>query len=167
LRPRVLGAVLRRAMPDDGEAIARVHVQGWRDAYPGIVPQAEIDRRTVAEYAPQWRAWLAEEGKRGFVWDEGRVRGFAVAGPARDDAPAGYPTELYALYVDRDVHGRGIGRALFEACRAATGDAPLALWVLERNPSRAFYDRMGGRVVARRDEVVGGALLGEVAYGWR
>lgn len=159
--------MLRRATIDDAEGIARVHVQSWRDTYPGIVPQAEIDRRSVAEYALKWREWLADPAKSGFVWDAGgRVGGFAFVGPRRETTAPGFETELYAIYVDRALHGRGVGRALFEACRAATTGRSMMLWVFDGNPAARFYARMGGRVLVRQPTQIGGATLWEIGYGW-
>jgi diphthamide synthase (EF-2-diphthine--ammonia ligase) len=37
------------------------------------------------------------------------------------------------------------------------------LWVLEANPTRAFYERMGGRLLDAQ-QISHGAV--EVAYGW-
>lgn len=37
------------------------------------------------------------------------------------------------------------------------------LWVLEANPTRALYERMGGRLLGAK-QVSQGAV--EVAYGW-
>ncbi len=38
------------------------------------------------------------------------------------------------------------------------------LWVLETNPTRGFYERMGGVLAGRKVERVEGAELAEVAY---
>jgi hypothetical protein len=46
------------------------------------------------------------------------------------------------------------------------GFSSLALWVLERNRSRGFYESCGGRVAASKVIEIGGARLMEVAYWW-
>jgi hypothetical protein len=38
------------------------------------------------------------------------------------------------------------------------------LWVLVENPSRSFYERLGGVLLDARQVSVGGAA--EMAYGW-
>ena len=35
--------MIRRATPADVDGIARVHVQAWRESYPGLMPQAAIE----------------------------------------------------------------------------------------------------------------------------
>jgi hypothetical protein len=40
------------------------------------------------------------------------------------------------------------------------------LWVLRDNPSRYFYERVGGKAVAERRERLWGSTLDEICYGW-
>ena len=41
-----------------------------------------------------------------------------------------------------------------------------ALWVLSGNPSRYFYEAMGGKPIAERKEAFAGTMLDETAYAW-
>jgi ribosomal protein S18 acetylase RimI-like enzyme len=94
--------------------------------------------------------------------------GFGSCGPARD-ASLNHAGEIYTLYVLPDFHDLGIGRRLLRGLfdRLATRGMDSALvWVLADNPSRFFYESMGGRRVAERDERVWGTVLTEAAYGW-
>jgi len=43
----------------------------------------------------------------------------------------------------------------------------MLIWVLAKNPSRAFYEALGGQRVYEKQIVIGGETLVEVAYGWR
>ena len=40
------------------------------------------------------------------------------------------------------------------------------LWVLSSNPSRFFYEAVGGDRAATRQEAFAGTLLDETAYAW-
>jgi hypothetical protein len=40
------------------------------------------------------------------------------------------------------------------------------IWVLEENPARFFYERVGGGCVARRRIDMGPATVDAIAYGW-
>jgi hypothetical protein len=152
---------------DDAYAIARVQVDGWRETYGGIIPQPVLDALSVDGQARQWRGWLSIPTTTAHVALEGeRIVGFSAAGPAHDGAPPGSEAEIYAIYLDKDQHGKGIGRALFEVSREWTGWRSLVVWVLEKNPSRGFYERLGGVVVGHKQSEMGGATLDEVAYGW-
>ncbi len=92
---------IRRAVPDDAEALAHLHVDVWDDAYTGLMPQGILDdrREKVAERVERWRdilgrsesTWIAEdaEGLVGFSGDR--------AGPRQRHGRS--TLELYALYV--------------------------------------------------------------------
>lgn len=46
------------------------------------------------------------------------------------------------------------------------GVASMATWVLARNPSRKFYEALGGKVIAEREVDRDGESFAEIAYGW-
>ena len=43
----------------------------------------------------------------------------------------------------------------------------MLVWVLEKNPFRAFYEALGGRQIYEKEVTFGEARLVEVAYGWQ
>lgn len=43
----------------------------------------------------------------------------------------------------------------------------MIVWVLEANPYRRFYEKLGGVSVRRRVVPVAGVPLPEVGYGWK
>lgn len=49
---------LRAAEAADAEAIALVHVEGWRVAYRGLMPDAALDQIDVQARAERWRELL-------------------------------------------------------------------------------------------------------------
>lgn len=164
---------VRPAQPGDAPGIARVHVDGWRSTYPGIVPDHYLASLSYITYEERWRARLCDPAPDTCVYvaeDGGRVVGFAMGGPERDGDPE-YPGELYAIYVLPECQGRGAGRRLVAAVAASLAEAghqALLVWVLEANASgRRFYEALGGRLVRRREIEIGGARLPEVGYGWR
>lgn len=162
--------MIRDAVPADAEAIARAHVAAWRTAYRGIVPDALLDRLSVAARYERAREALAAPGPgRTFVAElDGEVAGWCRTGPARDDDPPG-ETELWALYVSPDAWGRGTGAALL---REAGAEGATYLWTLEANDrARRFYERHGWVCDGTRRErdlsvAVGGAelVLAEIRY---
>ncbi len=47
-------------------------------------------------------------------------------------------------------------------------DLPSMLtWVLAGNPSREFYEKLGGKQIAEKEVLIGGVKLPALAYGWR
>ena len=141
----------------DIPAIARVHVQSWRETYAGLMPRPVLDGLSVELREAMWQRALTAATVGVFVAEaDGTVVGFASVGPARD---AGEDAELYALYLLRAHQGTGLGRALWSAAldfARDRGAATLMLWALETNPTRGFYERMGGVLAGRKVERVEG-----------
>lgn len=160
--------VVRRARPADAGAIARVHVQSWREAYRGIIPEPYLQRLSLPAHERQWRRSLADGGWAFVAEWEQRLVGFASAGLSRGRKDIS--GELHVLYVLAAHHRRGVGRALFDACHyelARCGHRGLLVWVLKDNPARGFYERLGGEPAGESVVTIAGARLPEVAYAWR
>ncbi|MGQ0677457.1 MAG: GNAT family N-acetyltransferase [Rhodospirillales bacterium] len=165
--------LIRKAVAEDAEAIARVHVATWRSTYPGLIPDSILVGLNEERHTQMWRRATGHPGGRDVVYvaehaSDGVV-GFASAGPRRVDG-LHFAGELYTLYVQQDHQGRGIGRRLLKrGFRALVGRGyPSALvWVLASNPSRFFYQAMGGERVGSRTEALWGVLMDEAAFGWR
>jgi ribosomal protein S18 acetylase RimI-like enzyme len=166
------GIRIRPARLLDAEGIAGVHVASWQETYRGIMPQRFLDARTVKDRTALWDLSLSQlsPGQVVLVAEapEDGIVGFVSGGPARD-TDFGPGAEIYALYVLKRYQGRGLGRALFDECRAALrqeGMERLTLLVLRANPSRGFYLKMGGTPVGRGEVVRGGQLLAEDRFLW-
>jgi ribosomal protein S18 acetylase RimI-like enzyme len=141
---------IREATPADARAIAEIHVRSWQAAYRGQLTDDYLDglrvedrleqhRHSLEAPMPDWRTWVVE--------DEDVVVGFAVTGPSQDADADPKTGELYAIYLEPDRVGTGLGRTLFEH---AVGDLrdrgfhTATLWVLETNEqARRFYDVAG------------------------
>lgn len=167
---------IRQARLADAPAIADIHVETWRNTYAGVLPDAYIANLSVKERLRFWRVILArnDHGMTIVAEDaQAGVIGFGNAGPARPEgmpADSDWDGEVYTLYLMPDWHGQGLGRLLLEGLFDELRSAKclnIMLWVLEANPTRFFYEAMGGRLVARRREPFAGAMLDELAYGWR
>jgi len=164
--------ILREAEAADAEAIARVHVETWRAAYAGLVPDHYLIDMSVQGQSTQWKRLLRRPAERHLTLvaevQGAGVVGFGSAGAARSRPPPA-AGEVYTLYVATDWQGHGIGRALLRALLgrlARQGHADAYLWVLAENPSRFFYERVGGQRVAQQVETFAGSELLEYAYRW-
>jgi GNAT superfamily N-acetyltransferase len=161
---------VRAAAPGDVAGIARVHVDGWRETYPGLLPGFVLDALSYAERERQWADALAAGGSCLFVAEaQGHIVGFAAGGPNREDRADEYPGELWAIYLLREQQGRGLGRALFEAVRAWLRERelePFLLWAVADNPACGFYERLGGTRIVTQPADIRGAQVIECAYAW-
>jgi L-amino acid N-acyltransferase YncA len=77
--------------------------------------------------------------------------------------------ELYSIYLLRAAQRRGIGSELLQSVAASLLQREfksMAVWVLERNASRSFYERAGAKMASSKVIEIGGAKSMEVAYYW-
>ena len=135
--------VLRRATPEDAEAVVLMHTLAHEECYPHLLSPAffAARRKAIPERVDRRRTYLDVADPRIIAVDaNNEVVGLADAGPGRDeDSPV--PLELYSIYVLGRAQGTGLGTALL---RAAVGESPAYLWVLEDNVrAQAFYRRHG------------------------
>ena len=154
---------IRSATPDDAPMLARIHVQSWQETYHGLLPQSELDARPFEVRLAQWRGQIARGVSRIAALPG---LGFAQMGPQRSsDAPvAGYPEELYCLYLLAEAHGTGQGLLLLNAVRGA---APFTALVLAGNARACgFYEKTGGRLLETRPDHIGHAEISERVYGF-
>jgi GNAT superfamily N-acetyltransferase len=162
---------IRKAKPGDAHAIAGVHVESWKTTYPGIITQSYIDGLKVEDGVARWQERLSQaDGPAVFVAeDEAGIFGFAAGGAIMHPVD-GFDGELGAIYLLASHQRKGAGAALVRRIAAALrerGFRNMVVWVLKANPSRGFYERMGGVLVAEQGIEIGGVTLPEVAYGWK
>jgi GNAT superfamily N-acetyltransferase len=167
---------VRDAAPDDAAEIAQVHVESWRGAYRGLMPQEVLDGLDVAARASMWtrimdRSGPAERRAVLVVESDRAIIGFACVEPTRDpDGDAARTGEVAAIYLAPDAWGRGAGRALMTAAvsrLAAFGYADATLWVLDTNErARRFYAAAGWLPdgTTKTDDEEAGYSLSEVRY---
>ena len=161
---------IRRALSSDAPGIARVHVESWHSTYAGVVPDDYLATLDVTERERVWRRLIADESTVTYVAEYQRdgIVGFVSGGPARAD-DMGYTGELYAIYLLEQHQRLGIGRSLVrELCAwlLTEGLTTMYTWVLEENPSRRFYESLGGTEFKCQTITIGGRDIMEVAYGW-
>ena len=152
----------------DAIAIAHVHVESWRTTYTGIVPDEYLAGLDEGLRVKLWRERLDGQTTVLVAEHAGEVVGFAAAGKIREPVET-CDAELYALYLLREAQGRGIGTALLKAVAAVLrehGFKSMSVWVLERNPSRSFYEKNGARLTTLKVIEIGGVKQMEVAYSW-
>lgn len=158
---------IRRARSEDAAALSGVFDAAWREAYLGVIPGVALDRM-MARRGPRW--WLSTigRGRPLVVLDVAEtVAGYVSYGRCRDRSlPA--EGEIDELYLAPEYQGLGFGTRLFRAVRndlADRGVKRLAVWSLADNErARAFYARLGGKIVAETSERVCGSSLTKVAY---
>ena len=145
-------ARFRRATLDDVARVAEIHVAAWRAAYSGLVAQAALEARTVDKRTEQWTELLSGRQWADHVVHvvevDDRIEGFARVGPSDDpDVDRATTLNVFALYLDPDERGRGLGTSLLGHVldgAKGSGYRLATLYVLIDNaPARRFYERRG------------------------
>lgn len=160
----------REATVADALAVAKVHVQSWRESFSGIVPQTFLDKMSIENRAKAFEKGFVADRYKMFVAEtqENEIVGFADFGKARDKYSR-YEGELYAIYLLRDFQRKGLGGKLFDLgvqYLVANNMNSLSLITLEVSPFKSFYERKGGRPVERKTTNIEGVSYNTVVYGW-
>lgn len=136
---------IRPAEAADAPAMAKVHVEAWRETYRGVMSDAVLDDPGLLVWREAfWAAALTDpryaENTAVVAVHDDAVIGIAMSGP-EPGRPAG-ERRLHLLYVYASFHGSGAGAALLEAVLDPR-DA-VTLWVADPNPrAQAFYRKHG------------------------
>jgi len=130
---------------------AYVHYKSWHETYSELIDASYLQGVTLEKCTAIARQWpdnllVAKDG--------GKVIGFAGYGAYRDGTLP-HHGEVYALYVLKDYHGKGVGYDLMNAAmQQLSGYQRIALWVLKGNQRAiAFYERYGFRVDGTQAEI--------------
>ena len=159
------------ATADDARAVAQIHVEAWRAAYVGLVPDEYLAALSVDKRETMWREAIAAQQPELLVARvDGRVAGWVSFGASRDEGAAAEVGEVWAIYLDPAHLSTGIGRALWLRARERLierGFASAMLWVLVGN-ARAirFYQHAGFSpdMGSAKRCTIGGRELEELRY---
>jgi GNAT superfamily N-acetyltransferase len=164
---------LRLATIEDAPALARILTETNRDTFQGLVPDRCLTSPTLEQSERNWRRFfnsgnLAEgEVMRVSTDDQGKATGYILAGRSTDRMD--YPRELNVLMVDTAWQRQGVGRRLVTYAAgelARQGVKTLLVGILEENPNRGFYERLGAKRVGSRSFNWAGYVTQELLYGW-
>lgn len=165
-----MSVTLRPPSLDEAEAVARLHIACWREAYAGIVPAEALANADLAERTAKWRQSIADPDS--FVlcaFEDKEPVALMLAGP-RKDADAVGECEIGALYVRMSHYRVKLGSRLMAAAARwwlGRGGRSLRLGVLSENARAiAFYERLGGRLVKTTTYSWGGADLPHLIYAY-
>ena len=166
-----MSIALRRPVLDKAEAVARLHIACWQEAYAGIVPAEVLATSDLAERTAKWRQSIADPDS--FVlaaFDDARPVALVLARARNEPDAADGEGEIGALYVRASHYRLKLGTQLMAAAARwwlARGGRSLRLGVLTENARAvAFYERIGGRLVKATTYSWGGADLPHLIYAF-
>jgi len=165
-------ANVRVAALQDARAIAQVHVESSKTTYKEIFSESLLGRLSIEDRARSWNETLTTPEPKLVTLvgcnEAQRVVGFLCGGAERTGR-LGCDGELHAIYLLQAAQRQGLGTVLvrrFVRELRSLGFASMAVWVLARNPSRRFYEALGGKVIAEQEIESDAESFVEIAYGW-
>jgi putative acetyltransferase len=142
---------LQRLTPADADAAADLHRRAG-----ALIPGYDISLHSAAEYAAFYRDSVLPGGPVWGAFGRGRLLGHVALLPGWIDH----------LYVEPEVHRRGIGGRLVQLAQAE--QAELRLYTFQSNAgARALYERHGFVVEELTDGARNEEKMPDMTYHWR
>jgi ribosomal protein S18 acetylase RimI-like enzyme len=133
----------------DAPVLARIHVDSWRAAYRGLIPDPYLERFTYQWREESFRQSLAANAEETYLIQQNdQVVGLLTLGAARDsDVDVSRTGEIWGIYLLPNYWRKGIGKKVVQEAEAMLKSREyetIILWVLEKNQqARQFYEAMG------------------------
>jgi len=162
--------MIRSATPVDARAIATIHVEAWRAAYRGIVPDEYLDSLSIHRRESAWRQNLLADTSTWVAQESDAIVGWISVGPSRDTDAGTSAGEIWAVYVAPGCWGKGVGHSLCvqaEQHLRTEGFIAVTLWVLKDNERAVKFYQSNGFVLdigATKEIERGGKTLSEVRF---
>jgi GNAT superfamily N-acetyltransferase len=164
---------IRSATQDDAAAIARIHIDSWRSAYRGLVPDSFLDALDYEARAQRLRESLGRSSAEWYLAEgRGELLGFVALDVCRDeDVDPKTTGEIQAIYLAPQHWRKGTGGLLYrhaERILRERGYRQAVLWVFAGNDqARRFYEAMGFAPDGASKTHMVGAPLEAVRYAKR
>lgn len=161
---------VRRAVIEDAEGIARVHVDSWRSTYKNIIPNEFLMSLSYEQRTELWDKNITKDGNFVFVAenDNGEIIGFADCGK-REKNNIKDSGDLTSIYLLEEYQGQGIGRQLMKRLFQQFEELnynKVFVEVLDDNKTRFFYEYFGAELLKKEKVKVAGVELALLIYQW-
>ncbi|WP_243387641.1 GNAT family N-acetyltransferase [Bacillus kexueae] len=158
---------IRKATVEDSKQIAKVHINSWKTTYKGIISDSYLASLSYEKKEKFWRNVSNLDNVLVAVLN-GEIVGFITYGPTRfPHLP--YDGEVYAFYLLQKAQRQGIGTKMFKEAAKELKKQDLnsfLVWVMEKNPSKSFYETFNPKIVQYEDIKIDGETYCEVAFGY-
>ena len=153
--------MIRRGVTEDLAAVARIHVDAWKQVYREIMPEEVLEKRNYDEQRQAWERKLEKGEEDLYVYEiNGNIAGFASCRVIDEEH-----AEIDTLYFDEKYRGKGYGTQMLEYLFQILGPKrKVSLWCVKENPNRKFYEANGGRPGREKEVLIGGKNVKELDY---
>lgn len=140
--------IIRKANQDDAQAILDINIKSWQDTYKNIFPSEYLNNlcndSIDYENAIKKNKQKIQENNNFYVAElENKIVGFCSFGNSKKNIKP-LAGEIYALYVDKKYHNKGIGKELFNKTKKELSQKynEIIVSCLVENKSNEFYQKM-------------------------
>lgn len=161
---------IRKAVLEDAEGIAKVHVDSWRTTYKEIIPSSYLNDLSYVQRTELWKSNISKEENYVVVAEEetGQIIGFADSW-RRENNTTENSGDLTSIYLLEEYQGKGVGKMLLKELfnhYKEKGYEKIFVEVLEDNKTRYFYEHYGAKLVDTAQIKINGEILNELIYEW-
>ena len=163
---------IRRAVYEDAETIANIHVSSWKHTYKDLIDEKDISNMTYENRKILWQAVLSVQNKERctfVIHNDKKIVGFISGGPERTKR-FDFDAEIYNIYLLKEYQKQGLGARLLKVFADEmknNGYESILVWILKQNPSSRFYERYQAQPVGVEQTSIGEGTYQETAYGWK
>jgi len=155
---------IRHAIKTDLPEIAGLHIESWRNAYPGILPMEFLGDPVEREFTRYWHDIDIRTEDVVLIAEDKGLLGF-IAVLCR---PTPY---IDNLHIKPSLRSRGIGSALLKSAAKellAREQKTAYLWVFETNQQAIrFYERLGGVKMEEAPQDIFGYKIPSLKIAWK
>lgn len=156
-----MDVIIRKVEFEDLESIVDLQFEGWREAYKNIIDKDTLDN---LDRESKIKKRQKDYKENGFLVAEfnNQIVGYVryVDNNSFSKEIEDIDCELLALYVKANLKYNGIGTKLFNYVLdefKEKNKTKMILWCLKENePSKKFYEKMGGKNTYERTINIGG-----------
>lgn len=164
--------IIRNIEEKDIPSVVDIRIDGWREAYKGIVDDNTLNSMNREERIERRKKDYKDNG---FIVAElnNEVVGFCRYVDSNEFSPnvSDIDCEIIALYIRPDMKYKGIGTKLFNYVVGefkSKNKSKMILWCLKDNePSKKFYTKMGGVIERKKEIDIGGKNYNEVGFVYK
>ncbi len=169
----------RKAQISDLSGIVKVNVDTWKTAYQWIISEKYLQSLSYEDKEENWKQRLENLTHGAIIYvaeiDQNEIVGFALATLEKYNPIVAllqaerYIGELCAIYVLEEFQHKKIGTELVHLVVKyfkLNNICSMITWVLKENPSRRFYEKLGGIILGEQSIEIGRMNYTEIAYGW-
>ena len=169
----------RIANISDLSSIVKVNVDTWKTTYQGIFSERYLQSISYEDKEENWKQRLENPTHGAIIYvaetDQNEIVGFALATLEKHNPIVALLQaercngELCAIYILKEFQHKKIGTELVYLVAKyfkLNNIYSMITWVLKENPSRRFYEKLGGKFLGEQFIEIGGIRYIEIAYGW-